>query len=172
MQPAHCVLLFLVLAGNFTFSIFEVALQIEERMLRQKLDLQFDMELCLEVEQTVTSPWITFQFKSKPGTKILLSSWMQGVMRGYVLLISNWTDFHLVSDHFDQISLSNLGAKVPKRTMKVSKRIVKSWVWVMTIRFGLAMTMEWIKSTRTHLLKRAVRGWFRYTWRGGIFAYT
>ena len=56
MQPAHCVLLFLVLAGNFTFSIFEVALQIEERMLRQKLDLQFDMELCLEVEQTVTSP--------------------------------------------------------------------------------------------------------------------
>ena len=57
----------------------------------------------------------------------------------------------------NQISLSDLGVKVPKRTMKVPKRIVKSWVWLMTIRFGLAMTMGWIKSTLTHLSKRAVR---------------
>jgi len=31
--------------------------------------------------------------------------------------------------------------------MEVPKRIVKSGVWLMTIRFGLATTTEWRKST-------------------------
>ena len=75
----------------------ELALQIEERTLKQKLDSQFDTELGFEVEKTASL--ITFQSESKPGTKILLSSWIQGVMRGYVSLISSWTDFHLVGDH-------------------------------------------------------------------------
>ena len=42
----------------------------------------------------------------------------------------------------NQLPLFDLGTEVPKR-------IVKSWVWLITIRFGLATTMEWRKSTRT-----------------------
>ena len=42
----------------------------------------------------------------------------------------------------NQLSLFDLGAEVPKR-------IVKSRVWLMTIRFGLSTTTEWRKSTRT-----------------------
>ena len=41
-----------------------------------------------------------------------------------------------------QLPLFDLETEVPKR-------IVKSWVWLMTIRFGLATTTEWRKSTRT-----------------------
>ena len=61
----------------------------------------------------------------------------------------------------NKISLFNLGAKAPKQIVRynfrfsiwepeVPKRIVKSGVWLMTIRFGLATTAEWRKSTRTY----------------------
>ena len=57
----------------------------------------------------------------------------------------------------NQLSLFDLGAKVPKRIVKYNFRFSiwkrkfqnKSWVWLMTIRFGLATTTEWRKSTRT-----------------------
>ena len=42
---------------NRALFVLELALQIQERMLKQKLDSQFDTELGLEVEKTnVTSP--------------------------------------------------------------------------------------------------------------------
>ena len=41
---------------NRALFVLELALQIQERMLKQKLDPQFDTELGLEVEKTVTSP--------------------------------------------------------------------------------------------------------------------
>ena len=44
-----------------------------------------------------------------------------------------------------QLPLFDFGTEVPKR-------IVKSWVWLLTIRFGLATTTEWRKSTRTQQL--------------------
>ena len=73
----------------------------------------------------------------------------------------------------NQLSLFDLGAKVPKRIVKYNFHFSiwerkfqnernfrfsiweqqfqkKSWVWLMTTRFGLATTTEWRKSTRTH----------------------
>ena len=52
-----CHNLFWNKSKNRALSVLELALQIEERTLKQKLDLQFDTELGLEVEKTnVTSP--------------------------------------------------------------------------------------------------------------------
>ena len=52
-----CHNLFWNKSKNRALSVLELALQIEERTLKQKLDSQFDTELGLEVEKTnVTSP--------------------------------------------------------------------------------------------------------------------
>ena len=52
-----CHNLFWNKSKNRALSVLELALQIAERTLKQKLDSQFDMELGLEVEKTnVTSP--------------------------------------------------------------------------------------------------------------------
>ena len=86
---------------NRALFVLELALQIEERTLKQKLDSQFDTELGLEVEKTTSLLHKSLSNPNRnPEQKFCFQvQWIQRVMRGYVSLISSWTDFYLVGDH-------------------------------------------------------------------------
>ena len=69
-------------------------------MLKQKLDSQFDTELGVEVEKTNSLLHKSLSNPNRnPEQKFCVQVGIQGVMRGYVSLISSWTDFYLVGDH-------------------------------------------------------------------------